>query len=187
MQISCFDLSDKAQCGNFGSPEGLPTCERYVYPYGTFSCSFFPFADSFKADFSDTGITSNNNYTNGLITDVNLHGFATNGWTGPVGNNVKIIRFKANGNGTFFSISRFSPFFWTISSMFLLYAKWLNLLTFNKAGGGMNFDNGDETTGTGTFTMSYFELIGNGRFMLLILLMFWFLFIRWLFLYLIFR
>ena len=27
----------------------------------------------------------------------------------------------------------------------------------------MNFDNNDGTTGTGTFTMSDFQLIGNGR------------------------
>ena len=63
---------------------------------------------SWSADFADNGILSNNKYTHGLITDVNLHGFADSGWTGAVGDNVTLNRIKINGNSTQSSFS--SPF-----------------------------------------------------------------------------
>jgi hypothetical protein len=79
VDLGCFDVTDFSNCGRSAQANACNTS----YPL---------------TDYANNGIIINNTTTNTTITDVNIHGMATNGILGATGDGVVLTRVALSGN-----------------------------------------------------------------------------------------
>jgi hypothetical protein len=81
VDLACFNITDHSSCGRQGQTHGCAT----DYPLG---------------DFAGTGILTSNTTTNVAITDIRVHGLASNGMLGATGTGVSLLRVALVGNAS---------------------------------------------------------------------------------------
>jgi hypothetical protein len=81
VDYACLDITDYSSCGRSGSVNNCSTS----YPYD---------------DYANNGISFSRTTTNTTVTDVKVHGIASNGIYAPTGDGVVLRRVEVSGNAT---------------------------------------------------------------------------------------